>query len=520
MVIEPQQGPPITENYTCCVCLTTISEAKLVEVVDIDFLDAGSIPATSIVFSLLMLDIIVKILIITNGVLIFFFLQFVIYGLLAYYYYFKEKKHLNLNIEWLKNLALQKNKEIPTITIIIPAKDENEIIASTIDRFMSLNYPKEKLHLLLVLDDKELLIKPYDETTHCVVEQKKNYYNKLYNLEIIKYVSVPVGFDGNYNGIVLNKPVNSTKPRALNWALKFIPEETDILGFYDSDSHPDVNTLLYVAYKYLTKSENDKILLQGPVVQVRNYFNLKPLNKIYALAQAITHEWYLPILLTHLPFIGGTNFFIEPDLLYKVQGFKCSALSEDLELGCRLYIETTNVWPEFMPYIATEQTPPNYKAYFHQRVRWASGYVQVIKSMLTSNKFLYKRFLLFSMLIFYGILPWFSAQILSILSMGILLLSILGLTHLVFSFVPPGVKALVIFMNFAYILFLFFYFTYTIKKLNIKKYSNHSLVKEYLNLLLVPIAATLGTIPYTYGFLISFFSHQPVQWIKTIRTKE
>ncbi len=465
-----------------------------------------------------MIDVIVKIIIITNGIVVFFFFQFIIYGFLSSYYYFKEKKRLNLNIKCLKNLSLQKGKNLPTITIVIPAKDEHDIIGTTIDRFMSLNYPKEKFRLILVLDDKELLVKPYEATTHYIVEQKKKHYNRIYNLEVINYVSVPVGFDGEYNGIILNKPVNSSKPRALNWTLKFIPKESDIVGFYDSDSHPDPNTLLYVAYKYLTKSEKEKILLQGPVVQVRNYFNLRPLNKIYALAQALTHEWYLPVLLTHLPFIGGTNFFIEPELLHTVKGFKYSALSEDLELGCRLYVKA-NIWPEFMPYIATEQTPPNYKAYFYQRVRWASGYVQVIKDMLTSDGLLHKKFLLFSMLIFYGILPWFSAQILAITSIGFLLLSALGLAHIVFSFIPSGIKGLLVFLNFSYIFLLFFYFTYILKKFSILKLQR-PLFKEYLNFLLVPIAATLGAIPYTYGFLISIFSKKQMQWRKTIRTKE
>ncbi|MCS7228147.1 MAG: glycosyltransferase family 2 protein [Endomicrobia bacterium] len=463
------------------------------------------------------MDIFVRLLIFLNGIIIFFFFQFIIYGIVAYYYYFTEKKKLKLSLDFIEKLAAEKSKKIPFVTIIIPAKDEQEIISKTIDRFLSLCYPKEKLCILLVLDEKELLVKPYHETTHYFVEEKKKYYNHIYNKEVIKYTSVPVGFDGNYNGIIHPTPVNSTKPRALNWGLKFVPEESEIIGFYDADSHPDENTLLYVAYKYITKRENSHLLLQGPVVQVRNYFFLKPLNKIYALAQAITHEWYLPALLAHLPFIGGTNFFIEPQLLYKVNGFN-NVLSEDLDLGCRLFVET-KVWPEFMPYIATEQTPPNYKSYFYQRVRWASGYAQVLKNMLSAEGFLKRRFIISCMLIFYGILPWFATQILAVTSLGILLLSFAGISE-VFIFLPHSVKVVLLSINLIYTVFLFYYFNYAVRKIYFNTDGNTKIIKEYLTFFLTPVAATFAAIPYTYGFLTSFLINKQNVWKKTIRTKE
>ncbi len=466
------------------------------------------------------INLLVKILIITNGLIVFYFLQFVVYGLLSYIYYFRKKKKLNFSIEVLENLAKLKNRELPFITIIIPAKEETEIIDSTVDKFLSLIYPKEKLCILFVCDEKELLTRPYEETTQYKIEKKQNYYNRIYNTEIIKLTSVPAKFDGNYNGIMLNTPVKSTKPRALNWGLKFVPPQTEIIGFYDADSHPDKETLLYVAYKFLTKQQDEFLLLQGPVVQVRNYFHLQPFNKIYAIAQALTHEWFLPTLLAHLPFIGGTNFFIEPQLIHKIGGFNKNVLTEDLELGCRLYIKT-NAWPEFMPYIATEQTPPNYKSYFVQRVRWATGYVQILKNLLTKEGFLKKRFILSCLLLFYGILPWFVAQICIAGGVSLLFVSSFGVSKII---LPQVVNLILIFLNIVYILCLVGYYTYAIKKIYlVSKISNNisilNNIKEYFTFLLTPIAATLGILPYTYGFLTSVFNNN-LEWKKTVRTIE
>lgn len=464
-----------------------------------------------------MIDLIVKIFILANGIIILFFFQFLFYGIFTYFYYFRQKKNLNLSQNFILNLAKEKNKEIPYITIIIPAREEKLVISSTIERFLSLDYYKDKISFLLVLDDKELL-KPFEETTHYEVYKMKEYYNNLYNREILITTSVPENFDGNFDGEILNSPVPSTKPRALNWALKFVPKQTEILGFYDADSQPEKNVLLYVAYKFLTKKEDEKLLLQGPVVQVRNYFNLKPFNKIYALAQAITHEWYYPMLLIHIPFIGGTNFFVEKELIYKIKGFNKDVLSEDLDLGCRLYMKT-GIWPEFMPYVATEQTPPSYKSYFNQRVRWAAGYIQVLKNVIKENLFFKRKFFVSSMLIFYGILPWFAAQILAIGTMSILVLSFLGITY-IFKFLPFTTKLLLLFMNFGYFFFLISYFYYALKKVYILNTNTKKIFYEYFNLLLLPFAAVLGTIPYTYGFITSFLTNKNLEWKKTIRTKE
>jgi cellulose synthase/poly-beta-1,6-N-acetylglucosamine synthase-like glycosyltransferase len=108
------------------------------------------------------MNLLIKILIITNGLIIFYFLQLVLYGLLSYSYYFRKKKKLNFSIESLTKLACLKNRELPFITLVIPAKDEAEIIETTIDRFLSLIYPKDKLCILIVCDEKEILTKPYE----------------------------------------------------------------------------------------------------------------------------------------------------------------------------------------------------------------------------------------------------------------------------------------------------------------------------------------------------------------------
>lgn len=464
-------------------------------------------------------------LIFVNVIVVFFFLQLVFYGVFSYIFYWRKKNKLDLSLAKILDLAEEKGLELPKITIIIPAKNESKVIGRTIDMFSKIDYPKNKYHLLLVLDDKEFDSLPYEKTTHFVVEKKKKNYNHTFNCEFISYVSVPKNFDGKFNGKIIERVVPSTKPRALNWALKFVPYDTDIIGFYDADSTPDEEVLLYVSYKFLTAEKKDEILLQGSVIQTKNYHKIKSLNKIYALYQAITHEWYLPILLTQLPFIGGTNFFVSKNILEEVNGFDTDSLSEDLEIGLRLFLKK-DLWPEFMPYVNLEQTPPDYKSYFKQRARWATGYLQVMEKLLRyKDTSLSNKIYLLWGLFFYGFLPLAFTQIVSLVMIGITLTSVLGISH-TYEIFPLEIRIFFFIMNVFYFIFTVYYFERAKRNFYIqikhkpKRVFNFQELKNYLEILILPIAAFFSWPPYAYGIFRGIVKNGKIKWYKTPRTEE
>jgi cellulose synthase/poly-beta-1,6-N-acetylglucosamine synthase-like glycosyltransferase len=43
-----------------------------------------------------------------------------------------------------------------------------------------------------------------------------------------------------------------------------------------------------------------------------------------------------------LPFLGGTNLFIQKDVLFAVDGFNYHSITEDLDLGIAIYLRTNN----------------------------------------------------------------------------------------------------------------------------------------------------------------------------------
>ena len=195
----------------------------------------------------------------------------------------------------------------------------------------------------------------------------------------VKHVVVPFDFQGSLGGGRTGTSAPSTKGRALNWGLSFLDPRSEICGFYDAESRPHEDVLLYVGYRRLLEPAASRVL-QGPVFQVRNFYSMSPFCRIAALYQAIAHDWYLPWLFRRLPFVGGTNVFVEKKLLFEIGGWDYTVLTEDLELGVRAYL-LDSAWPEYLPYPSSEQTPPNFKAFFRQRLRWGTGHLQVVDKL-------------------------------------------------------------------------------------------------------------------------------------------
>src|SRR5690606_21842147 len=110
------------------------------------------------------------------------------------------------------------------------------------------------------------------------------------------------------------------------------------------ESRPHRDVLLYIASRHGTGGPS---IFQGPVFQVRNFYEMGPFSKIASLYQSVAHEWVLPALFQRLPFVGGTNLFVRPRLLQRIGGFDHELLTEDLELGTRAYLEVGE-WPEYL----------------------------------------------------------------------------------------------------------------------------------------------------------------------------
>jgi len=425
-----------------------------------------------------------------------------------------------LSVEKLREL--NNGEKLPRITILVPAYNESEVIGNTIEHLTGLHYPADRLEIMVVTDAKELRSKA-GLTTQEVVEKKLAQRSGQRDLPELRHLVVPEDFDGRLHGACLGRPVPSTKGRALNYALPYRHRETEICAFYDAESRPDREALLYVAYRSLIEKGQVR-LWQGPVYQVRNFYQLYPINKVAALYQSVAHEWSLPSLMQKLPFAGGTNLFVCSELLDEIGGFDHRSLTEDLELGIRAYVEA-GAWPEYIPYPSTEQTPATYRAFFRQRLRWGSGYLQVMDKLRQSagrrtavkekraNKML-------RLLFWKGPVEWLFFQTMILFPPVAFLLSLFGYVETRQLFDGLGMIINVT---------VSVYFLFTFNRLrHFRPYIDLSLaprtpgrkILATAHIFLLPVAGFFFIAPFTMSLVLKALHRQPVNWVKTPRTKE
>ncbi|WP_264844456.1 glycosyltransferase family 2 protein [Caldinitratiruptor microaerophilus] len=383
---------------------------------------------------------------------------------------------------------------------------------------------------------ERLLEETYREiypTTQDILQRKVAEFARRRDVPRLKHVDVPVDFDGELGGRRLGRPVPSTKGRALNWGLGFVDPRTRWCGFYDAESRPDPRVLLYVARRWLEdlgparpgwrppRVERPVRIFQGPVFQVRNFFEMGPFCKIASLYQAIAHDWYLPSLFRRLPFVGGTNLFVDVDLLRQIGGYDARTLTEDLELGTRAYLRA-GAWPEYLPLPSSEQTPPTFRSFFRQRLRWATGHLQVMAKLQSdSSADPARRRELLQELWRKGQFEWVFYQTATLVPPIATVLYWAGWLDPSVLWAPA--RSALYVLSLIYVAFtVYAYFRY-LPYLDRSLPGLHRLRQQaaaVASLLLLPLAAFLFPVPYSTALALYAAGRGPREWVKTPRTRE
>ncbi|GAA0126120.1 glycosyltransferase family 2 protein [Clostridium sp. CTA-19] len=291
-------------------------------------------------------------------------------------------------------IQLIEDKKCPFVSILVPAHNEEKVIYKTVRALLLLNYPKDKMELIVINDNSN------DNTAEELKKAKKEFPN--YNFTIITTDSITGG---------------KGKSNALNLGYK--KTKGEYIAVYDADNTTEKNALKYL----ITRIHNDKTL--GAVIgkfRTRNrdrnvltkFINIETLSFQW-MAQA--GRWNLLKLCT----IPGTNFVIKKSILKRLGGWDEKAISEDTEISFRIYKIGYKI--AFMPLAVTwEQEPETIRVWFKQRTRWAKGNIYVL------NKYLIKIFkekpskILFDVIYFFLVYFLFLSSVL--ISDGIFILSI------------------------------------------------------------------------------------------------
>ena len=237
-----------------------------------------------------------------------------------------------------------------SVSIIIPAYNEEHTIKETLDSLLKLDYPKDKLEIIVVNDGS------VDKTKE-VVEG----YSKF--------------------GIKLINQKNKGKAVSLNVALSKIKNE--VFGILDADSVVESDSLVNMIHLFKDRSV-------GAVI------SLTKVKRPKTIFEKVQHLEYIFSAFSRKLMSNVNTLFITPgvltlfrtDVVKKLGGFDEDNLTEDLEIAMKLRYNGYNILIETNS-ITYTSVPNNFKRLWNQRIRWFRGYLyntKKYKDMFFSKK--------------------------------------------------------------------------------------------------------------------------------------
>jgi len=226
----------------------------------------------------------------------------------------------------------------PAVTIIMPSFNEEKTVYKTIRSILNLNYPKDKLKVLLIDDGST------DGTWNIISKFAKNPNIRVF------------------------KKSNGGKYTALNLGLE--NTETDFVGCLDADSFVDREALVRIM-SYFAKDK--EVMAVVPSVTVHNP------KSFIQIAQKAEYNMgtYTKKMLGFLGAINvtpGTFTIFRKKVFDDLGPYKHAHNTEDLEIAYRMQKNFYKIDYCNDAFIYTN-TPSTVKKLFKQRLRWIYGFL-------------------------------------------------------------------------------------------------------------------------------------------------
>jgi hypothetical protein len=241
-------------------------------------------------------------------------------------------------------VAAVDDRTLPIYSILIPVYREPEVLPILVQALDQLDYPKEKLDVLMLLEADDV------ETIEAA---------RLLNPpRYIRFIYVPE-----------SQP--KTKPKALNYALPFARGE--YLTIYDAEDIPEPDQLKKAIIAFRTSSP-DLVCVQAAL----NYFNYDEniLTRMFTLEYSYWFDYIVPGLQTlrcPIP-LGGTSNHFKLSRLRELGGWDPFNVTEDADLGIRASERGYRIG--VINSTTFEEANVELKNWIRQRSRWLKGYMQ------------------------------------------------------------------------------------------------------------------------------------------------
>ena len=234
--------------------------------------------------------------------------------------------------------------ELPSYTVLVPAYDEPEVVGDLLGAMAALDYPRDKLQVLLLLEADD------DVTIAAAEAVPEN--------EVITVLLVP--------------PADPrTKPKACNYGLHFATGE--IVTIYDAEDLPDPLQLRRVIAAFADLDDS------VACVQAKLAFHNASQNLLcgwFTVDYGLWFGYLLPGLMrsdSPIP-LGGTSNHLRRSVIDEIGAWDPFNVTEDADLGVR--IAETGYRTAVIDSVTLEEANSDAINWIRQRSRWYKGYLQ------------------------------------------------------------------------------------------------------------------------------------------------
>lgn len=266
------------------------------------------------------------------NVIFYIFMFLAVYVEVFFLMTYLERKH-----EIVERLDDRPDRVYPGVTIIVPCWNEEKTVAGTVESLLALDYPKDKLHIMIVDDGST-------DGTAKAVEQ----FAGVANIELIR-------------------KENGGKHTAMNLGID--KTTTDFVGCLDADSIVTPSALK----RMIPYFDDEKIMAVSPSIIIN--------NPKRAMEWAVKMEYQLSVYLKKmLGLMNGIHVTPGPFSIYRIAVFKnlgpyrVAHNTEDMEIAYRMHEHDYRIEQCHDAHVYTKTPPTIYKLY-KQRRRWIYGFI-------------------------------------------------------------------------------------------------------------------------------------------------
>ena len=279
------------------------------------------------------------------------------------------RSYYSFTPEYVAGPEFAGRKQWPKYTIFCPLYKETAVLPQFIDAMKHLDYPQDKLEIMLLLEADDI--------------------------DTIQAAEA-MGLPGNFKVVIVPHSMPKTKPKACNFGLKLATGEYVVI--YDAEDIPDPQQLK----KAITVFERATGKV-GCIQAKLNYYNWDQnlLTRLFTLEYSLWFDLILPGLQSinaPIPLGGTSNHFRASDLR-RFGGWDPFNVTEDADLGIRLAKGGYSTL--ILDSVTMEEANSQYRNWIRQRSRWVKGYIQTyfVHTRKTASRQSIRNFSIFQLII-------------------------------------------------------------------------------------------------------------------------